>query len=192
VELLRHRLLYVRLSAAYNLPAPLDPRLVKPVLNIVTAHAPETDAAFCRIAKDAPRPEFAGALQKMLATARDEWLVVWATQTAPACGVPRDRVLDILITRIDEPALSHRVLELLIGSTVETHGLACRQGGVTDPPEELARLKARWTAFVNKHRRTLRAGTRFPIGSTDISIDALPRWLSLVREDRTQWPQRTD
>ena len=33
---------------------------------------------------------------------------------------------------------------------------------MTDPPEELARLKARWTAFVNEHRTALRAGMRFP------------------------------
>lgn|GEM_PF-2333768 len=190
-ELLQHRLLYVRLSAAYDLPAPLDPQLVAPALALTQARAPETDAAFCRIAKDAPRPEFAGALREMLATAREEWLIVWSSHAAPACGVPVDRMLDILIARIDDPSVSQRVLNLLVTSTMETHGLAYR-GGVTDPPEELGRLKTRWTAFVNDHRANLRAGTRFPIGSEAVSADLLPGWLSLVREDRTQWPQRTN
>ncbi|HEX2951758.1 MAG TPA: hypothetical protein VHV83_19660 [Armatimonadota bacterium] len=188
-ELLRHRLLYVRLSAAYDLPAPLDPQLMTPVLEFVRTHEPETDKAFCRIAMDTPQPEFASALQEILTSAQDEWLVVWASQAAPACGIPNDRMLEIFTARIDEPSMSHRMLELLVSDTVETRGLGYR-GGVTDPPEEFARLKARWTAFINEHRTALRAGTRYPIGSEAVTADLLPCWLSLEQKDGTSWPKR--
>lgn len=193
---LKHAITYVRRMAVESLPVPMENWAKEPVLKLLqnTQDHGEQKVLLNTIEKS-PEPMFAKeALTALRETKEDFFLLDAASNTALACGVPRDEVLLALADRLLTPpnhfssANQHEV------TLRELYRLFENFNGGYGPwsiqPAQQVALHKRWTTFIHANQEALRQGKKIPITDPSVSPDLIPKGhvLSIGQE---RWPPQT-
>jgi len=183
-EFLRHDRVYVRRVALECLPRPW-PAACRRLLPTLLAD-PDVEVlvrAVCA-AQRAKAPELHRPVLKVVASAKDEWLLRTAHNAAMDLGA-RVESLDVLASRLDEAEIGRYALRYLVNSVVETPGVS---GSRKLEPGTARALKTRWTEFLQEHREALEAGRRFKLGGPELTPDILPSGYQFRLKDGKTWP----
>lgn len=184
--LLKHEAPLIRATAAGSIPdGPLHELWARPLKEMLERDCSLVQAHACWAAfrtKDAGMVE---PLRKLARTHANEFLFGSATDALIACGVPRDKALQVVIDRLDEPAVAMHALNFLLGHVVQVGSWG--SSGV-DWAKAGPDLKREWTAFVATNRDAVREGRKFAPGKEPLRVEMFPRGFSLAMPDKTQWP----
>ncbi len=184
--LLTHPIPFVRATALANLALPLDPTFIDLVGKLIHDPNPATQEAALDVATRAPVDRFGADALQVLATTRDKWIVQSAFYTAERRGIPEVRVLEVCISRLDDPGMTGTLFEQIMASVfISEHGCSMTD---TISADEAHRLKVRWKLFLVENREALQDGKKFPIGVPPITEDLLPAGYHFFRKDGSWWP----
>ncbi|MHB9023308.1 MAG: hypothetical protein ACYC7E_03925 [Armatimonadota bacterium] len=186
LALLKHPIPFVRETAVAKLPVPLDPVFYDQFTQLITDPAPPVQGAAFHVVSQAPDNRFGEAAHTALETAKNEWIIDSAFDSAVRCGISRDRVLETCLKRLDEPGITVRLFDQIIDAVILWEN---GKGGRSSLSiEEARRLQARWQSFLAENREALRAGKRFPLATPPLTEDLLPAGYHFYRKDGTRWP----
>ena len=112
-----------------------------------------------------------------------EWTLRECGNTLWALGARFERV-EILVSRLTEPAMAATVLEHLLG-LLDNDGWS---GCCAVPGDQAQALSVRWRALVTSHRADIEAGREIPLEAQDVTPDLLPPGMALHRRGKPNWP----
>jgi len=183
-KMLQHPIPFIRATTVQRLPLPLEAPFIPLVAHLLHDASPYVQGEACNLAMKAKAPEFGEDLLAVLRTAHNKWVLDAARYAADACGVTTDRWLEVCITRLDEPAVTEEMFELLLGIITTENGT----GGAEITPATAATLKQRWQAFLATHRAEIRAGKHYPIAQPPLTADLFPPGYRFYLRGGGQWP----
>ncbi len=173
--LLQHEIPYVRETALNSVPVPLPASVRK----LIPARLLDADVnvqiAACNLAGKTPLPEFKEAALKVLATAREQWLLNAVENALWELGV-RFESIEVLVGRLDDREMTVWCLSRLSGWVIADHSTGSTPAENTFDAEQAKVVKARWRQFVHDHGNALRAGKRFSVGDPALTPELFPNF----------------
>jgi hypothetical protein len=142
--------------------------------------------AACGAVEQVKEPTAREPLAKLLKTSKDREVVKAADRAAYAVLPNLDRV-QILVDRLDDPAVDYTCLECLSWVVTGWTGQSAALGGGTAADRKA--LKAVWQTFVKDHAADLKAGKRWQFDDPAIPVRALLPGFTFHRDDRKPGPE---
>lgn len=189
-SLLAHEILVLREIALESIPLPLrDTAITKVIACLGDQYAPVQGAA-CELAAKVKSPRFRQPLVEVLRTTSNEWLLRNAFSAATACGEDMDRLLEILVRRLQPGVqpLNLVVLGLVINGTIQDGGSYGARDDIDWQPF-LAGMQKAWLDVIAANRQALREGKRFKVGQPPIVRAMFPPEFRFNRAGQPDWPE---
>jgi len=168
-ELLRHEIPYIREMALLNLPLPLPASLAKRIPPLLLDANLDVQLAACHLVREAKDQRCKETVLKLLAVAKDNWLINDVNNTAWALGL-RFQAIEVLVSRLDEKDMTRECLNLLSSWVIADQSGSSGTGEKVDPRA----VKRRWQKFLRDHGDRLRAGQTFKLGDPALTPDLFP------------------
>jgi hypothetical protein len=174
----------IRLYAIRSLPKQLPDDLRDAVAERMRDSDPDVQVSACTVAADNPCDTFRAPALTILSQTGDDWVRRQAFSVAVACKA-RYEALQIAADRIDE-SKPYAGISWLISGCIKagSYGTSCKAPST----QEIAGVRDRWKAFLEKHERELRGGASFAPGSADLDADLFPG-VTFNLPDRSNWPK---
>jgi hypothetical protein len=191
VALVRDKVLYIRETAILSMPRPLP----KPFVDLLPALMADPSLviriAACTVAKDAKAPQLRQPLLEILASSERHELLGVARDAAFAQGI-RAEALETLASRIAHKGAGWDCF-LLVAHSVIKAGSEATRGMEYREIERLQAMpadgtRARWAAFLKRHREAIQAGHEFKPGDPELTPDLIPPQWKMTLPNGKQWP----
>lgn len=173
--LLRHEIPYVRETALNSLPVPLPPAVRKGMPALLLDADVDVQIAACHLAGKSKLPELKEPALKVLATAREDWLVRAVENALWELGA-RFESIEVLVGRLDDREMTVRCLSRLADWVIADHSTGSTPSDKMFDADQAKVIKARWQRFLQEHGKALRAGNRFPLGDPALTPDLFPHF----------------
>jgi len=192
-SLLQHPIPFVRAVTLDMIPSAEAHRFEDLLIRLLNDKNTPVQAAACHVAAKLELPAAAEPLLKVLQNATNTWLIGDAYDAATKCGVTPDRVTEICIQRLGEPArqladsseLQRKLFGLLLNILDRKNG-----GGGESQVDWSAtkKLQPRWQKLLESNRPHIAAGGRLTIGKPPVTHELFPHGYHLRLDDGSQWP----
>ncbi len=184
LALLKHEIPYVRQLALQSLPRPLSKSFVALLPTLLADADVVVRIQACRAAEENKAEGLQEPILKIVASAKDTWLLRAAHKAARATG-GRAESLELLASRFDDTETGWECFYLVMSSVIKSHG----SGGKGALDSQMAeKLKGRWSKFLQDHRQAIKAGRRFEVGDPELTADLMPPEYKIRLENGKQWP----
>ena len=185
LALLKHPIPFVRAVVLENLPAMLSSAQLDTIATLIEDDYVPVQAAACNLAAKIKSEQFHECLLAVLQETKNTWLLRAAHDAATACGVTRDRLLEICVERLANDDLATTLFDLMI-TIVEREG----GYGYSNVDWSMANdLKSKWKLLIEKNRDRIRKGPLFKIAEPPLTSDLFPPGFSFCRKDNEPWPR---
>jgi len=171
--LLRHDMPFVREMALNNIPVPLPPAVRKLMPALLLDADVDVQIAACLLAGKSKLLEFKEPALKVLATAREEWLLHRVENALLEMGA-RFESIEVLVGRLDDREMTVRCLSRLADWVIADHSTGASPAEKSFAADAAKAVKARWQRFLQDHGKALRTGHRFPLGDPALTPDLFP------------------
>lgn len=182
---LSHPIPQVRVLVLRRTAAPVDASLAERLPELLGAtHLGVQNAACDVLAAHGPVDGAPEAIVAQMERATDRWLVRCLNGAGPLVGVARDRMAELWVSRMDDPALAELMYAQLHGLCLDAGG-----GGMSGSvdAEDARRLQGEWRRFVAKHRKRIRAGRKLTSKDKGVPADLLPKGANLNARGGGPW-----
>jgi len=191
--LLQHPIPFVRAVTLDRIPSAEAHRFEDLLIRLLNDKNTPVQAAACHVVAKLELPAAAEPLLKVLHNATNTWLISDAHDAATKCGVTPDRVTEICIQRLGEPArqladsseLQRKLFGLLLNILDRKNG----GGGESQVDWSATKeLRPRWQKLFESNRAHIAAGGRLTIGKPPVTHELFPRGYHLRLDDGSLWP----
>jgi hypothetical protein len=174
-EQLRHPIPYVREIAVVHIPIPVPPALLKLLPELLADKDIDVQIAACHLAERSKEPSLKEAVLRVLATAKEQWLLNAASNAAYALDA-RYEILELWVSRLDEKGMTASALDHLANAVIADRSSSSVPTAEMLSPEEGKVIKARWLKFLQEHGKALKEGQRFKLGEPALTPDLFPKF----------------
>ncbi|MDZ4820200.1 MAG: M56 family metallopeptidase [Planctomycetota bacterium] len=189
--LIEHEIPYIRELALLNQPLPLDDATTAAVIRAIRSDYPPVQGAACDLAAKAKLKEFGPAVLQVVGSTKNQWVLDAAFRAADACGVEKDRPLEILARRLttNEKDWNTLILRQLVDGSIKSNG------GYTPDVQNwgaiVGGIRTAWLKFISANREDLRAGRLVEIDSPALSLKMFPDGYELHQNGKPSWPVKS-
>jgi hypothetical protein len=177
-----HPIPYVRELAMDRLKGEVPDVLIPAIGENLKSSDPDVQIAACNLVARSRISVLRARVSEAYQTAK-EWTLRECGNTLWALGARLERV-EILVSRLTEPAMAATVLEHLLG-LLDNDGWS---GCCAVTGDQAQALSVRWRALVTSHRADIEAGREIPLEAQDVTPDLLPPGMTLHRPGKPNWP----
>ncbi len=171
--LLGHEVPYVRETAVINVPQPVPATLRKRLPALLLDANVNVQIAACNLAAKIKLPELKQPALKVLATARDSWLLNAVENALWELG-GRYELIEVFVGRLNDPETTAYCLDRLASWIIVDGGAGSIPGKDSFDAASAKTVQARWTRFLTDHGKALRDGKRFPLADAALTPDLFP------------------
>jgi hypothetical protein len=188
-SLLKHEIPYLRAKALLRVSLPLsDATAAQVAARIQDEYAPVQVSA-CKLAGKSKLALFRQPLISLMRTSDNVLVLQNAFEAARACGADLDRLLEILVGRLERHGSDKNevLLELMIDAAIkdgDDHYCVRYE----DWQSFLGDLQRAWREFIDANRRALREGKRFKVGHPPLRREMFPPGSQFTRPGQPPWP----
>ncbi len=175
-SLLNHELPYLRVQALQQVRLPLsDAAAALVAARIKDEYAPAQDSAI-ELAGESKLARFRQPLIDELKTTANESVVRKAFEAARACGAHLDRLLEILVGRLESDSVDSNelLLDMMIDAAIEDGEALEFYAFHKDWQSFLGDMQKAWREFIAANRQTLREGKRVKVGYPPLRHEMFP------------------
>jgi hypothetical protein len=190
--LLKHEIPYLRAQALQEVPLPLsDAAAALVAARIRDDYAPAQEFA-CELAGKSKLARFRQPLIAVVRTTSDDSVLQAAFEAARACGADVDRLLEILVGRLERRDENRNdvLLRLLIDAVIEGGSNDYYSGNHGDWQSFLGDMQKAWRGFIDANRQALREGKKFKIGKPPLRREMFPPGDYFNRPGQPPWPEQ--
>ena len=176
VTLTKHNIPFLRALALQAMPLPLGDASTELVAARIQDEYPPVQAAACALAGKSKSARFRQPLTDILRTAPNEWLLREAFRAATDCGAEMDRVLEILVDRLERHSNDRNLvlLDLMIDGAIARDNGSSGAEAHADWQDFLGDMQRAWRHFIEATRQSLRQGHRVKLGDARITPNMFP------------------
>jgi hypothetical protein len=168
---LHHPIPYVRELTLKNIPEPVPADLRVDIANVFDTSDPDVLIAACQLVEKNKLSECRAGVITALRSAKDEWLLSFASDAATAVGANLEKT-EVLVSRLGEKDLkASRILSALASTLIDRrYNYDSERADKADQN----RLKKRWLEFIQRNRDGIQANKKFKSKGGALSADLFP------------------
>jgi len=193
--LLKHDIPFIRAIAVESTPLPMADSTAEIIATRIQDESEYVQGVACIAAKNSKSARFREPLLDALKTTSNDWILRGSNDAALACGVARDRLLEILVDCLGRGQTDYRYVALgLMNDIAVKH-----EGGCGWDTNDLHKwgdfwsdMQKTWRKFIENNRQALRDGKKFKIGEPPLSREMFPPKFQFSRKGQPSWPDWTD